>query len=403
MVMHMSDTRDKKYLAWLITLTATMTFIGSTLYMPSLPNMTIALNATNTEVQNTLTIYFLGFSVAQLFFGPASDRFGRKPILLMGIALATAAGVLSALASNMEIIMISRLLQGIGLAAPNSLARVLLRDVYTDKELMKVVSYFTMAISVAPAITPTIGGYLETLYGWEGVFMSGSVYLGAAFLLIFIYLPETNRHMNPQALQIGHMFEKYWSLLKQKKFMGHTLSASAVVGGFMGYGVTTPFLYQQGIGITPDQNGWLAFITAGAVMFGSYIYPRLANKYGAIAMVSIGCTMMFISGATMLVFALLEYMNLWVILLPSILFFIAGGIIFPVTYTESFKDIGRMAGFAGAFFGFFFMTGSMLITNLAAILPEANQTYLALIFISLSFFVWFMKTFLIQKHPVDPS
>lgn len=403
MVTQIPRRLDKKYLAWLIILISTMTFIGSTFYMPSLPNMTIALNATNTEIQNTLTIYFLGFSVAQLFFGPASDRFGRKPILLLGVALATAAGILSAIAPNMEIIMLARFLQGVGLAAPNSLTRTLLRDVYTDKELVKVISYFTMAISMAPAITPTIGGYLETLVGWEGVFMCGSIYLGAAFLLIVIFLPETNQHMNPQALQVGHMFEKYWLLLRQKKFMGYTLASSAIVGGFMGYGAATPFLYQQGVGLTPDQNGWLAFVTAGAVMVGSAVNPKISPKFGPIAMIALGSSMMILSGFFMYVFGILGYMNVWVILLPSLLFFFAGGIVFPVSYMESFKDMGKMAGFAGALFGFFFMTGAMIVTNLTAILPETDQTYLAMIFMGLGFFVWLMKKLLIQKHKEDAA
>lgn len=381
----------------LVLMVTSLNFFGTTMYMPALPHMMEEMDATTTQVQHTLTYFYPGLALSQLIYGPASDRWGRKPLLIFGMCVTVIATVWCYFAPTMSMLILGRIFQGIGLGAANAIGRSLVRDAYSDAELNRVSSYLAMAISLAPGIVPAMGGFITTAFGWRGIFGFVSVYFTVVLLLILFVMPETNARKNPHALRFPILVQAYGALLKSRNFIGYTIASAAVGGGFMAYGAASPFLYQKLCGLSPDQNGLLFCFTAGSVILGSYLNTHFGPRLGERRMVGFSGALMALSGIVLLLSGLFGFINVPIMLVPSMLFFFGGGFIFPNAFAGAFRDIRELAGFASALFGFLFMSGTFATTYAVALLPETSQIYIAGIFITLSFIILFLQTFIIQE------
>lgn len=149
--------------------------LATDMYLPALPAMGQALSAGPDQVQLTLSLYMAGFAVAQLFCGPLADRFGRKPVMIGGLLLFFLASIGCALASNVETLMLFRFLQALGLGRPRS-GRAAIRDIYTPREAARIMALLASIMALAPAVAPTVGGFLLTGFGWPSIFVALGVY-----------------------------------------------------------------------------------------------------------------------------------------------------------------------------------------------------------------------------------
>ena len=185
---------DKPPRMALLIAIAAVSPLGINLYLPSMPGMARALGVDFTTIQLTLSLYLAAMAVGQLIIGPLSDRFGRRPVLLIGLTVFVIGSLICLAAQNVGLLIFGRVVQAFGGTAGITLSRAIVRDLYGRNQVASMIGYVTMGMAVAPMIAPTIGGVLETLFGWRASFAFLMVFGGLALLFAFWHLSETNRN-----------------------------------------------------------------------------------------------------------------------------------------------------------------------------------------------------------------
>src|SRR5436190_1144283 len=193
------------------------------IYTPVMPLIGSDLGAGTDSVKYTLTTYMLGFAIGQLFYGPLSDRFGRRPIVLIGVAIFTATSIGCAFASSIAGLIGLRILQGLGAASGAVLGRALLRDAYEAKEMPLVMSWIALAMNVSPAIAPSIGGFLGQEFGWRATFWFVSGFGALLFVAVAVALGETNRFRS-ERIDLAVLSSGSGEMLRNRRFLGYVLT-----------------------------------------------------------------------------------------------------------------------------------------------------------------------------------
>lgn len=353
-------------------------------YVPSMPAITKAFGSTANEIQLTMSLYFLGAALAQLIYGPLSDRYGRRLMILIGFCICVIGSFSCVLSTSAIMLIASRFLQGIGAGACNCLFRAILRDTFSGAKLAQIGSYIGIVYLIVFALAPVIGGYAESFGGWRESFLIAAVIITLSTLAVWRYLPETNRHLDPDAIKISNLTRNYWTLMTHSKFIGYTLISSVALSAFVCYYAAAPFLLQNIVGLSPIQFGWLSVFIAIGTIISQTINGRFVMKYGIRAMMLFGIILMTLGSIVMFIFALAHIINAWVIIIPVVIVSLAAGFVFSNAMAGAFEAFGHMAGIAGAMYGFLQMLGSVFTSILLAQIHEKTQMPLSLIFVSLA-------------------
>ncbi|KTC66466.1 multidrug resistance protein D (plasmid) [Legionella adelaidensis] len=374
----------------IILLIVALMQLTTDLYIPSLPAITQSLGSKIDIIQLTLAIYMLGYSTSHLVYGPLSDRIGRKIPILAGIGISICGSLLCFFTPNATLLIIGRFIQGIGIGCCNSVGRSLARDLLTDRLLAKVGSQIGMLSVVILALSPTLGGYVQDYLGWRANFAILFIFGLIMWVSIFLFLPETNKHLNPHATQMKVMKENYLLLFRSKVFMGYTLCSCFAGAGLIAYLTIAPFLFQEKLGLSPIQFGWLAFVVAGSIFVSGFINNKMVLKKGIRVMVLIGCILMFIGGLLMLLLLAIKT-SVLTILIPVAVFSLGAGFNFINAFAGAFDPFPKMAGTTGALFGGMQDICAAFASALVALLKLQDQYLLALILATLgllSIFAW---------------
>lgn len=363
----------------------TVAVFSADAYLPSLPPMTHALNASHQAVKLTISLYLLGMGLAPLIFGPLSDRFGRRIILLSGLLLAMIGSVLCLLAPNIHWVIIGRLIQGTGISGGMSLGRAMGRDVFTGKELAKLSSYMGMIIGSVPAIAPTIGGYIQSFFGWRGTFVLIFILICLCFFSVLLYLPETNKNLEACAIHPRAMFRNYKKLICDKAFIIYPCCMALSFSGIMAYMAISPFLFQTILKLSPIQYGWLAAIIGGGIIAGSFINSQcMIPRFSSETNLLIGSLIMLTASSALLLFGLVGWLNIPIIMLPMFLYMIGSQFMFSNAFSLGMSRITGLAGIAAALFSSIQMGGSAIATGVSALFHIQNQNPLGLIMLIIS-------------------
>lgn len=272
------------------------------MYLPALPQITADLGATASQLQLTIGIFLGGFSTGVLFYGPLSDRFGRRRILLIGITLYLLASVGCLLATSAPQLIFWRLVQGLGGAAASVLARAIVRDVFPIGQAASMLSWMHLTTMIATLLAPLAGSYLLVFFGWRIIF--GGLILIALTVLAAICLrvPET---LPPQAraTSVMNAFLAYRKVLGNSRSMGFILSMGLCFGGMFVYLTATPFVFINYFGMTPQQYAWLFAMNIGSVMVLTFLNTRLLKIWTSRRLLFIGASLVMASGIALAVFA----------------------------------------------------------------------------------------------------
>lgn len=366
-------------------------------FVPSLPAMTHAFGSTANVMQLTVTLYLLGGVPSQLLCGPLSDRFGRRNLALIGMAIGLLGSLMCIFATTPAWVIGARFIQGFGIGCCNALFRAIMRDTFSAVRLAKVGSYVGIAYTVVVALAPVIGGYVQAGFDWRGNFVFLFLLLLMTTILIWLFLPETNQHRNPEATQGAVIWRNYSTLLINPIFVGYTACSTLALSGIIAYFTVSPFLLQNVVGLTPVEYGWSSILLAFGLMLGSFLNGRYVTRFGGHRMLVFGIIVMILSGVVMLVSGLLGYMNTSVILIPAFFFDIAGGFVYANAMSGALHPFAKMAGSAGAMYGALQVLGAFITTLFVAALHRDNQNLLAIIFIGLGVVAGLVFYFLILR------
>jgi DHA1 family bicyclomycin/chloramphenicol resistance-like MFS transporter len=230
---NMENTSSNR-LSWIPILLIIFNFtanLSNDIYLPSLPRLIQVFHTSANTVQLTMTIWFAGVAIPQLFFGPLTEKYGRRPILMWGGVCFVISSLLCCVASSIHMLLIARFFQGVGVCSLNVTSFSILSDLYAYKQRIKIMTQISICGTLAPLIGPIIGGYILTLLGWRENFML-IFSLGLISLIgLKLSLPETNLELNTEATKLKRVAANYLSLLKTHGFLTHLIPYCLMLGG----------------------------------------------------------------------------------------------------------------------------------------------------------------------------
>jgi DHA1 family bicyclomycin/chloramphenicol resistance-like MFS transporter len=269
------------------------------MYLPSLPLIAADLRASEQQIQLTISMFLAGFSLGMLFYGPLSDRFGRRWLLLTGIVLYMLASLGCAMADEPNQLIGWRLLQALGGAAASVLARVIVRDLFPLNDAARVLSLMQQVTMIATLVAPVLGGYLMLVSSWRMLFVALLGVAGLCLLLVLRYIPETHPHAS-RGTSLASAFKAYVDIARKPQALGYILCMGMTFAGMFAFITASPFIYIQYFGISPQHYAWLFALNIGGIMSMSFINARFVGRLGSQRMLGFGVSLAACSGIVLL-------------------------------------------------------------------------------------------------------
>jgi len=328
--------------------------------LPALPSIAAAFSEDVSRAQLVVALFLVGFAVGQLGYGPASDRFGRRPVLLGSLGLYFVASVGCLVAPSLEWLAAARLLQGLGACGGPVIARAVVRDVYQPVTGARVLSLASLGMAAAPLIGAIAGGIVVLVFHWRGVFV---VLAGFGALLMISaawLLPETKLATPPTRFSLAALTRTYYAISTDRRFLGYTLTLAGGSIGLFAWLMGSPFVLMTLRGLPPHLYG-LAFaaVNIGTVC-GAMVSARLVVPFGIDRTVTIGLAL-YLAGATALAILLLSgFRHAAAVIVPMALFQFGNGMVMPNAVVGAMAPFPQAAGSASALAGFVQMaTGAL--------------------------------------------
>jgi DHA1 family bicyclomycin/chloramphenicol resistance-like MFS transporter len=360
----------------LLALLMAMTAIGpATLNMmvPALPGLTRILETDAGTVQLTLSLFLLSLATAQLLLGPLSDRFGRRPVVLGGVAITVLASLAGIAASSIHALIAVRILQAIGAATGIVMSRAIIRDLFDRNRAAAMIGLVTTAMVIAPMVSPMIGGILDTTFGWQAIFVFITCFSATVWLWAAATLPETR----PAGVEHtpGAIARDTRALLGNAKFLGYVLAAalgSAPFFTFLGGG---PYIVVTMMGRPSIEFGFWFALTSLGYMAGNFSVSRLAQRLGVDAMIMAGIGIE-IAGAVLGLALLTIFPNAGpaVIFVPQAIIAFGNGLMLPNSIAAAVSIRPQAAGTASGITGFTQMSLGAASTQMASIVMSHVAT-----------------------------
>ena len=347
----------------LVAVTATGT-LAMHILIPVLPLAAVDLGVSRGAIQQAITLYLFGIAGGQLLYGPISDRFGRRPTLIVSLALYIAAGVIAGMAATLGTLLMARVVQAVGGCGGLVLGRAIVRDSAGPGEATSRMALLTMVQSLAPGVGPAIGGFLGAWFGWRSIFVM-LVALGAATLAgVILLLPETAASRGS-----GRMLGSYIRLLRTRIFCGYMFGGAFTSTTFFAYLTTSPFIFTDMLHRPAPEIGLYYLVVMAGVPVGSFSASRLVRRVRPVLLLRVTSAVALAGAALFFVVAVTGHVTVLTVLAPMILFSIGVGAASPVAITAAISTDPHMIGAASGLYGFVQMANGALCTLAVGLIP----------------------------------
>jgi DHA1 family bicyclomycin/chloramphenicol resistance-like MFS transporter len=384
------------FIALLTGLAATGT-VTNTLYIPSMPSLVDAFATSSERVKLTLTAFLVAFAVAQLVYGPLSDRHGRRQVLLAGLAIYVAGSLACLVAPTIEVMIAARCLQAVGACAGAALARAIVRDVHGREDAARVFAWIAAALAISPALGPSIGGVLQVWFGWQAAFVVLTL-LGTGLLaMAILLLPETNRLPDREATSPARLLANGAMLLRHRAFVGYLLAGGLVFAGLYAYLAAGPFIFMGVLGLRADAYGFLSVFSTSAYLAGTLLAARQSARFGIDGMLLAGCVLAIGGGLALLGWGALG-LSVAGIVVPMMIFSAGMGMALPSALAGGMIPFPQIAGTASAVIGFSQQGLAAAATIAAAALPQASALAMGALVTALSACALIARICLVGRH-----
>lgn len=367
--------------------------IATDLYLPALPALTVGFGASMHQAQLTLTALLLAFGISQLVWGPLSDRYGRRPVLLWGMAAFTVASIGSVFSASMEQLLVWRSVQGAAMGAGVMCARAIVRDLYTPAEGARMMSKGLTGLGLLACMSAPLGGLLSEWFGWRVTLAALAVFGAVALLFLGWRFTETLQAANPRALQPKEMWRVWRQIVRHPTYWTFTLLATTSYCGLFTFLATSSFVFINVLHLSKPQYGLLMLSMTTSYILGTVVCRRLIPRWGIRRTVAVAACFTLAGGTTMGVLALMGWQNTWGIMLPYYLFMLAHGVHQPCGQSGAVSPFPQAAGAASALSGFTMMVaafamgtwlgGRMSSAEPATVLPLTNGIWFWSVMIAL--------------------
>jgi DHA1 family bicyclomycin/chloramphenicol resistance-like MFS transporter len=317
-------------------------------YLPAFAGIAATIGATPVQMQQTLSSYLLGFAVMNLFHGALSDSLGRRPVVLAGVALFTAASVGCALADSIGPLVLFRALQGMSAGAGMVVSRAIIRDMFMPADAQRVMSQVTIYFGVAPAVAPLVGGFLFAHADWHSIFWLLAVLGLLLWLANWRWLPETLHAAARQPFEAGHLLRGYWQLVRHRRFLALVLASGVPFNGMFLYVLSAPVFLGEHLKLAPTQFFWFFVLSIGGIMGGAWLSGRLAGRIAPRRQIRHGFVIMLATSLVNVVLNLLLLPHVAWALLPIAVFSFGWALMVPVVTLLALDQVPERRGMASS-------------------------------------------------------
>jgi DHA1 family bicyclomycin/chloramphenicol resistance-like MFS transporter len=342
----------------LVAMTACGT-LGMHVIIPALPDTARALGMSIGTAQLTITLYLVGLAIGQLLYGPASDRFGRRPVLLVGLSLFTVASIITALAPTATLLIAARVLQSVGGCAGLVLGRAAVRDGATADKAAGQLAMLTLVMAMVPAIAPAIGGYLTAYIHWRASYVLLALFGGATLLACVLLMPETR---TPQGASNRSMLTAYARLLGSRRFVGYAVGGACSTTALYGFMSASPFIFETQLHQPTQRIGLFYLFLMGGVAGGSFAARLVAGRLPVQTALRIANALGILGAALFALADMSGALSVATVVAPVSLFMVGAGMASPFALTGSVSVNPQAIGAASGMYGFVQMSYGMLCT-----------------------------------------
>jgi DHA1 family bicyclomycin/chloramphenicol resistance-like MFS transporter len=351
--------------------------LGTDPYVPALPAIAAGFDATARAAQLTLTTFFVGLAVGQLAWGPLSDRYGRKPMLLAGIAIYFATALAGAWASSIDALVWLRLAQGLGMSSGPVIARSIVRDLHSHEQAARLLAHMTIVLTVAPIAGPLVGAQILALWGWQAVFA-----LMAAIAVVLLAAVAGTLHetapANRAARGVRDIAHAFAAVLGEPRFRApFTVLLCAQVGLFA-FISNSAFVLMQGAGVTPAFYSVLFATVMLGQISGAWMSSRLVFRHGIGRMVRLGAALAGVAGVAAAAFTWIGWTHWLAVVAPFMLYFFATTLVTPNATAAALSPFPKAAGAASSLIGAAQFTMGAIVSSVLGALFDGTPRAMAL-------------------------
>ncbi|MCG7599873.1 multidrug effflux MFS transporter [Halomonas sp. McH1-25] len=326
--------------------------LATSMYLPAFPAMAETFGVGADRIQLTLSAYMIGLAVAQLLCGPLADRFGRKPLLLIGMALFCLGSVGCMFADSIAVLFGYRFLQAFGAASGMVLAQAMIRDTFAPVDAAKKLAYMASTTAVAPALAPVAGGALLVAFGWPSIFLALALYAALTLAVVGVGLPESLPRERRQTLHPRTVAGNYLAAISHRTFLAHALAVSLMFAGHYGFMSGAPFVLIELFGVPEAHFGWYFLFVVAAFISGNLLGARLTARVGGHRLILAGGSLLVLAGVLVVSLVASGADTVAAIIGPQVLYAIGSGMMMPQLIAGALAPFHHMAGTAASTLGF---------------------------------------------------
>jgi DHA1 family bicyclomycin/chloramphenicol resistance-like MFS transporter len=321
------------------------------MYLPALPTIGVAFGAAPGHVQLSLASFFLGLASGQAFYGPISDRFGRKKPLYAGLILFAIASAGCALSTSIDMLIVLRFFQALGACSGQVIARAVVRDLFEPRESARVFSLLLLVMGVSPILAPLAGGQIIGWFEWRVVFWVITALAIFGLMGVILRVPETHRREHKRSLNLKKVLGVYYELLTDRTFVGYTVTGALTMAGLYTYIVGTPFVFIDFFHVPANRFGLFFGVNAAGLIASSQINVRLIRKYETDVIIKKALLIEIAAGLLLLVGTAAGWIGLAGTAVLLFAYIASVGCLFPNTTALAMAAHGSKAGSASALVG----------------------------------------------------
>jgi DHA1 family bicyclomycin/chloramphenicol resistance-like MFS transporter len=322
------------------------------MYLPSLPEIGRIFSAPGSKVQLTLSVFLIGFALGQIAYGPISDKYGRRPVLLGALLIFLGATLGCSLAFSIDSLIAARFFQALGGSGAIVLARAIIRDLYEGARAGRELSLVAATMALAPIVAPVVGGILQTAFGWRASFFLLAVFAVTAIFVVWRWLPETLQHPSPEPLSPAFMLRTFGSFLPIASFRAHLLIVTFSYMGLFAWISGVSFLLSDIYDLSALEIGVAFALTCVGYLAGTLIAARIVTRVGLHKTLGFGCAALALGGLGMLAVIALFPQSVLALLVPVALYLGGLGLALPQGVAGALNPFPRSAGAASSLLGF---------------------------------------------------
>lgn len=355
--------------------------LAMTICLPSMQDWPAAFDASQASVQLTFSAYVAAYGGMQLVYGPLSDRVGRRPVLMLGLAIACAGSLAAAAAGSLGVLTLARMLQGAGAAACMVVSRALVQDFFDGPERTRVTAYIGMTMGLVPPTATLLGGQLHVRLGWQANFVLLAVLAAVLFVAAWLGLPARAAQPTGRARPWSELVTGYAQLARMPAFRCYVVMLACTTATFYAFLAGAPIVL-AGYGVTPERLGWYIMAPPLAYIVGNLVTTRLIRRHSEAFIMLLGQGVTLVGLLVVLVLGWLGPASPLALALPMMILGIGHGLLVPPSLAGTVGLVPVLAGSAAAVAGLMQQAGGALGGYVVGLVTHQGQVNLALIMLA---------------------